>query len=108
MLASDGAAVSTPRFVSEPIEPKSGTFDPVTISQGEPSLPTEFNWHDSVLEVGTLVRAWRSMKVDRGESYVKRHWFEFVARDGRRAVVYCERQARRGHPRWRLFTLAEP
>jgi hypothetical protein len=99
--------VGAPRFVSEPIEPKSGSFDPATISQGEPSLPTSFVWHESELEVETLVRTWRSTKVDRGDTYVKRHWFEFAARDGRRAVVYCERQAKRGQPRWWLYTLAD-
>jgi hypothetical protein len=94
------------RFVSEPIAPLGG-FEPGTIALGEPGLPPAFTWHDAVLTVGPLRRTWRGTKVDRGDTYVKRHYFEFETSDDRVAVVYFERQARRGEARWHLYTIEE-
>jgi hypothetical protein len=96
-----------PHFVSEPLEPQSESFDAATIARGEPSLPASFTWRERTLAVQTLLRTWRSYRTDRGDKYVARHYFEFVVRDGSRAVVYCERQTRKpGAPRWWLYTLS--
>ncbi len=94
-------------FVSEPIVARAGAFDPETMALGEPGLPPEFAWRDDVLAVRSLRRTWRGTKVDRGDTYVKRHYFEFEAVDGRVAVVYFERQARRGEARWHLYTIED-
>jgi len=93
--------------VSEEIVPASAGYDPATLARGEPSLPSEFTWRGDRLLVGTTRRTWRSTKDDRGDTYVKRHYFEFETAGGRIAVVYFERQARRGEPRWFLYTIEE-
>lgn len=76
------------------------------MSHGEPSLPPAFEWDGTDLVVGEVRKTWRSLKDDRGDTYLKRHWFEFETADGRIAVVYFDRGARRGQPRWWLYTIA--
>ncbi len=83
-------------FVSEKIEPEGGSFDTAAMSRGEPSLPPAF---------AVVRRTWRSTRVDRGDTYLARHWFEFDTPDHRVAVVYFDRQARRGEARWTLYSL---
>jgi hypothetical protein len=95
------------RFVSEAIVP-GGDFDVEKLARGEPGLPEFFVWRDETLRVAALRRTWRSTKSDRGDVYVKRHWFDVLLDDGKSAVVYFERQARRGTPRWWLYTIAGP
>jgi len=75
------------------------------MSHGEPSLPPSFDWDGDELVVRELLKTWRSLKDDRGDTYLKRHWFEFDTTDGRVAVVYFDRGARRGQPRWWLYTI---
>lgn len=91
-------------FVGKPIEPCGG-FDPAVMSHGEPALPEAFSYEGEQLVVKAVRKQWRSSKEDRGESYLKRHWFEFATGDDRVAVVYFDRGARRGHPRWYLYTI---
>lgn len=93
------------QFVSEAIQPVEGSFDPAAMSRGEPALPTAFQWKECTLTVRALVRTWRSTRLDRGDTYVARHWFELDLKNGRRAVVYFERQARRKAARWWLYTI---
>ncbi len=94
-------------FVSEPIEPGGEFVDGAALSRGEPPLPRTFRWRDAELAVEGVVRAWRSTKTDRGDDYLARFWFEFTTRDGRTAVVYFDRKARRETPRWWLYTISE-
>ena len=94
-------------FVSEPIVPVGGEFDVASMLAGEPSLPPAFIWRDETLDVGETLRTWRSTKQDRGDTYLKRHWFEFVLPDGRRATVYFDRGAQRGAARWWLYQLED-
>jgi hypothetical protein len=75
------------------------------MSRGEPALPPEFRWRGEHLAVGQLLRTWRSTKADRGDTYLARHWFEFKTTDERTVVVYFERHARPGTPRWWLYTI---
>ncbi|MDQ6931391.1 MAG: DUF6504 family protein [Candidatus Eremiobacteraeota bacterium] len=95
-----------PKFVSEPIAAVIESFDVATMSHGEPSLPSGFVWREQTLMVGEVLRTWRGTKVDRGDTYLKRHWFEFRTTDGRTAVVYFDRQAKPGAARWWLYTIA--
>lgn len=94
------------QFVSEAITPLSGSVEPAV--GGEPSLPSAFLWKGAELQVRLLVRRWRGTKGDRGDTYLKRHWFEFEASDNRCAVVYFERQAMRGSSRWWLYSIRVP
>lgn len=91
-------------FIGKNLTPE-GALATDALAQGEPSLPSAFTWDQDRIEVGTLRRAWRSTKDDRGDTYVKKHWFEFETTDGRLAVVYFDRGARKGAPRWWLYTL---
>ena len=91
-------------FVGKAIVPE-GALDVAVLAQGEPSLPAAFRFGDERLEVAKLERTWRSTKDDRGDTYVKKHWFAFRTPDGREAVVYFDRAAARGAPRWWLYTL---
>lgn len=93
------------RFLSKPIVAEGGSFDVEAMSHGEPSLPSQFRVDDEVLVVGAVNKTWRSYKEDRGDTYLKRHWFEFMTGDNRTTVVYFDRGARRGASRWFLFTL---
>jgi hypothetical protein len=93
-------------LISEPLEPGDEFVDSAALSAGEPPLPRRFRWRHSEVVVATVVRAWRSTKTDRGDTYLKRHWFEVETTDGRTAVVYFDRQARRGAARWWLYTIS--
>jgi hypothetical protein len=92
-------------FVGKPLVPE-GALEVAALSHGEPSLPPAFILDDERLEVRALRRTWRSTKEDRGDVYLKKHWFEFETTDGRIAVVYFDRGARKGAPRWWLYTLS--
>jgi hypothetical protein len=94
-------------FVSQPLQAIGASFDPVTMSHGEPALPIAFQWNDERLTVRSLLRTWRSTKTDRGDVYLARHWFEVETEDARRVIVYFERQARRAAPRWWLYTIED-
>ena len=91
-------------FVGKALVPE-GALDAAILAQGEPSLPAAFHLGEERISIGELLRTWRSTKDDRGDTYVKKHWFEFRTSDGRCAVVYFDRGARKGAPRWWLYTL---
>jgi hypothetical protein len=93
------------RFISRPIEAIDAAFDNDASGRVEPALPAAFHFDDETLTVRTQLRSWRTNKDDRGDTYVKRHWFEFETADGRRAIVYFDRGAKRGAPRWWLYTI---
>lgn len=54
-----------------------------------------------------VLRRWRSTKSDRGDAYLKRHWFELETDNGAKLEVYFDREARRGTPQWWLYTIDE-
>ena len=94
------------RFVSCPIAPTENGF--ITAAAGnEPPVPRAFTWEARTLTITDVVRRWRSTKTDRGDSYLKRHWFELRTRDGATIEVYYDREARRGTARWTLYTIDE-
>jgi hypothetical protein len=95
----------TRRFVSRPIEPAAGSLDTSALERGEPALPGTFMWDGETIAVGRVLRTWRSTKVDRGDAYLDRHWFEFETPDGAVATVYFHRRAQRGAARWWLYTI---
>lgn len=94
------------RFVSRPLEPTGEGF--VTAASGnEPPVPAAFLWEDRILSIESVLRAWRSTKTDRGDAYLKRHWFELETETGAKLEVYFDREARRGASRWWLYTIDE-
>lgn len=87
----------TKHFVSEAIKP----LEVVAVQE----LPSAFEWRGEQLAVKEILSVWRSTKSDRGEEYLKRHWFEFKTPDGRVATVYFDRGAKPGKPRWWLYAI---
>jgi hypothetical protein len=92
-------------FVGEALAPIGEVLDASGPARGEPALPASFRWRGETLAIATVARTWRSTKDDRGDTYLKRHWYEAALRDGRTAVIYFDRGARRGAARWWLYTL---
>jgi hypothetical protein len=95
----------TPRFVGEPLVPGTTFVNSSALSQGEPPLPTAFRWGTLELSVLEVLSTWRSTKTDRGDDYLAKHWYEIRTTGERRAVLYFDRKARAGRPRWWLYTI---
>ena len=95
------------RFVSEALVASAEHVDTGAAGRGEPELPRAFGWGDDRLVVCDILRTWRSTKVDRGDAYLAKHWFELRLDDGRVAVVYFDRKSRREQPHWWLYTISE-
>lgn len=96
------------KFVSQPIGPAGDGF--LTPASGSaPPMPCAFTWEDRTLRITAVLRSWRSSKTDRGDTYLKRHWFELKTDDGATIEVYYDREtpARRGASRWWLYTIDE-
>jgi hypothetical protein len=55
---------------------------------------------NQTLEITKVLRPWRSSEGDRGDNYLKRHWFELQTADSPKIEVYFDREARRGAARW--------
>jgi phosphoribosylglycinamide formyltransferase-1 len=99
----------TQTFVSEPLRPAPGSGDPAAMATGVPGAPRTFTWRGASHELSTVVRAWKTSGKDRGERYLRRHWFEIVTTAGVRMTIYCERQARaakKPKARWWVYTVA--
>jgi len=97
----------TKRFVSEALTPVVESFDSAAMTHGEPGLPSAFTWRDRTVEVKSVLKVWRTLREDRGDNYLARHWYEIEGQDGRRFTIYFDRQAKAGKPRWWLYTLEE-
>lgn len=92
------------RFVSRPIKPDG----PELLTQptgSEPPVPRAFVWNDRTLKISVVLRTWRGTKTDRGDAYLKRHWFELRTEDGATIEVYYDREARRDASQWWLYTI---
>ena len=94
------------RFVSEPLRAGETFLASAALSQGEPPLPCRFHWRDEEIVVGEIVATRRSTKDDRGDTYLARHWYDVRLADGREATIYFDRKARRGTPRWWLYSIS--
>ena len=110
MSSVDKRAAGT--FVSEAIIPVEGTFSPVPMAVGEPSLPRRFRWRETEVEVSRVIERWKTSDPDQGggaERYVRKHWFLIETSDGARMRIYFERQPRSGQSknRWWLATLSK-
>lgn len=96
----------TRKFVSRPIAPADEQlFTPA--SGMEPPIPKVFLWDGRSLIVSAVLRKWRSTKDDRGDTYLKRHWFELQTACGLTIEIYYDRQARRGKAQWWLYAISE-
>jgi hypothetical protein len=98
-------------FVSEAIVPEPGSFDAAAMARGEAGVPRRFAWRGRAFVVAELVGSWKSSSRDRGELYLRRHWFAVRTTTGERMTLYCQRQAssaKRAKSRWWLYSMAPP
>jgi hypothetical protein len=94
------------RFVGRPLTPGGEGY--VTAASGsEPPIPRAFLWEARKLVVADVLRCWRGTHDDRGDTYLKRHWFDLRTEDGARIEVYYDREAHRGGAQWWLYTIDE-
>ena len=97
------------QFVSEAVEPVAGAFDPAAMSRGEPGVPMRLTWRGVEYRVIQVEQTWKTSTPDRGELYLRRHWFRVRCESGQRMTLYCERQAKSGRrpkARWWLYSLS--
>jgi len=98
-------------FISEPIEPVVGTFDPVGMTRAEPGLPGRFLWRKKEYAVSNVIRVWKESgpcKTGGGEQYLRKHWYKIKTDGGLEMTLYFERQARskaQNKTRWWLYTI---
>ena len=99
-----------PQFISERITPDIGTFDVATMSRGEPSLPGAFTWRNQRYHVARMLTTRRQMGEDRGDRYVRRHYYDIETTDALRMTLYFERNpsSRSSRKEWWLYTLTLP
>jgi Family of unknown function (DUF6504) len=94
------------KFVGRPLAVAGDGF--ITPANGSrPPVPRAFVWEERTLVVTALLRSWRSTKSDRGDTYLKRHWFELETACGLKIEVYYDREARRGASPWWLYTVQD-
>ena len=94
-------------FVSEPIVPVPGTFDPSGMLRGEPGLPGKFRWRRKEFTVAQELKRWRDhgdCRNGSGERYVRKHGFRIRTTDGDIFRLYFQRTVGRGKmPKQRWF-----
>lgn len=94
------------KFVGCALVPSGSGF--LTPASGtEPPVPLAFVWGDRILAIGEILRSWRSTKTDRGDVYLKRHWYELRTDTGAKLEVYYDRETRRNASPWWLYTIDE-
>ena len=96
-------------FISEPIEPEAGSADPSAMGRGEPGLPRRFSWRGNHYEIDEVVANWKSHGQDRGDVYVRKHWYDVVTTTGERMRLYFDRNPQRSGSklgRWWLYSIS--
>jgi Domain of unknown function (DUF6504) len=103
--------MKTEQFVSEPITPVQGTFDPAGMTRGEPGLPHRFLWRDKEFAIAEVRQAWKEDGPCRSgatEMYLRKHWFRVATEEGAEMTIYFQRQPRsrsQSKARWWLYTV---
>jgi len=104
------SAVKHEEFVSEQIVPMVGTFDASAMSRGEPGLPGGFTWRNTRYAVGRLMSKWKTSSLERGELYLRRHWFRIETTTGEHMTLYCQRQTKnpkKPQARWWVYSVTQ-
>jgi phosphoribosylglycinamide formyltransferase-1 len=86
-------------FVSEPITPLEGSFDPAGMARGEPGLPRQFRWRKRVYTVAEVLEQGKEhgdCRHGSGERYVRRHVYRVRTADGTLFQLYFQRSFGRG------------
>jgi hypothetical protein len=107
-MAMDTNPSQPEQFISEAIVPVAGSFNAAAMSRGEPGLPAQFTWRGATYAVARLLSTWKTSTAERGEMYLRRHWFSIETTSGEHMTLYCERQtknSRQPKARWWLYTI---
>ena len=114
MTAYNPALMKSAQFISEPITPEPGSFDPQAMSFGLAGLPGAFEWRgERYVVVECLDHRKVSTPEQTGERYLRRQEFTVMLESGQTAVIYIERQSRPGvsreaaKKRWYLYTITQ-
>ncbi len=101
---------SRPVFVSERITPEPGYFDIAPLARGEPAVPKAFVWRNQRFDVARTHGSKRTMGEDRGDAYIRRHYYDVETTDALRMSLYFERNPsdRTKRKAWWLYTLTFP
>ena len=86
-------------FLSEPIRPVKGTFDPAGMARGEPGVPHEFHWREKKFIVAAVLERWKDTGECRngsGERYIRKHNYRIRTSDGDILQIYFQRSVGRG------------
>jgi phosphoribosylglycinamide formyltransferase-1 len=99
-------------FISEPILPVKGSFDPAGMARGEPGLPGQFRWRDKDYVVDQVLEQGKehgTCKHGSGERYVRRHSYGVRTKDGTLFRLYFQRSFGRGKAtaRWWVQSVDE-
>ncbi len=81
------------------------------MGRGEPGVPRAFSWRGERYEIERVEASWKSHGEDRGDTYVRRHWYDVITTDGKRMRLYFDRNpGRRGssRSRWWLYSVEQP
>ncbi len=108
----ESAAEDVTELISEPITPRSGSFQTSRMGRGEPGLPTGFAWRGESYEIVKELSAWKESSREGaragGDLYLRRHNFKLLMSDDSVWSIYFVRQTpRSGDPkrRWFLYTV---
>jgi hypothetical protein len=108
-MPPDQPRIPHAKFVCEPIEPEALSADATSMGRGEPGLPKRFSWRGQAYEVARVADTWRSHGEDRGDVYVRKHWYDVVTTSGQRMRIYFDRNPQRSGSklgRWWLYSVA--
>ncbi len=95
------------QFISQPIDPDFTTIDTSAIARNEPGLPAKFRWNNTNYQVASVIKSWKSTGVDRGDIYVRKHWFSIETTSGELMTLYCQRHVKGISQRWFLYSLSK-
>ena len=78
-------------FVGEPIVPEIGSADVDAMARAEPGLPRAFTWRGVRYEIADVIATRKTKGTDRGDNYIRKHWYDVRTRCGKRMTVYFDR-----------------
>lgn len=103
--------MTSEEFISEPIQPGSGTFHSQSMVKAEPGLPQRFRWRDQEYTIVEVLQVWKESGPDKdgsGQMYLRKHWYKVRTEPDLIMNIYFERQSRsksQTKKRWWLYTL---
>ena len=88
--------------------PESGSGSIESMARGEPGVPRAFTWRGKRYEVAAVEATWKGHGDDRGDTYVRKHWYDIVTACGVRMRIYFDRNPGRGgsaRSRWWIYSV---